>query len=170
VLDFFTQQDAPVEITIDGTVYKLPRFGLDEMIERSATIRRETADMATEHLTPDDKARFLTFFQPPAIDHMDMARWCLSSEGLKHVAERQMKLAGVPDEIRASLLKRPDDQKLYALVAELTTAPRAMVQMKGDGEKSPLTQQPAGSGDSGAAPSTTKSPSDKPTPASTAAA
>jgi hypothetical protein len=38
MLDFFSQSDSPVEIKIDGTAYKLPRFLLRQMIDYSATL------------------------------------------------------------------------------------------------------------------------------------
>jgi hypothetical protein len=172
VIDFFTQSDSPVEIKIDGTTYKLPRFLLRHMIKYSATLRRQQVETATAHLSPDDKARFLTYFQPPAIDLMEMARWCLSAEGVLAVCEAQLKAANVPDELRKSLLNNGDPQTLYALAAELTTAVRAKAQLgsMNQGGDNPLTQPPPESGNSAAAPPATNTTSAPPTPDSTRAA
>jgi hypothetical protein len=111
MLDFFSQSDSPVEIKIDGTAYKLPRFLLRQMIDYSATLRREQVETATAHLNPDDKARFLTYFQPPAIDLMQMAQWCLSGEGVVgRVRAADEGWASVPDELVKSLLDNGDPQ------------------------------------------------------------
>lgn len=172
MLDFFTQSDAPVEIKIDGTAYKLPRFLLREMSEQSATNRREQADFATAHLNADDKARFLTYFQPPAIDLMDMAAWCLSPEGVPVVCERQLRVGGVPPDLIKWMLQNGDPQMLYVLAKELTTAARAKAQLEAQnkGGDNPLTLPPRESGDSGAAQPPTNTTSAPPTQASTPAA
>lgn len=172
MLDFFSQSDSPVEIKIDGTAYKLPRFLLRQMIDYSATLRREQVETATAHLNADDKARFLTYFQPPAIDLMEMSRWCLSAEGVLVVCERQLKAGKVPDELVKSLLDNGDPQTLYNLAAELTTALRAKAQLTAmnKGGDNPLTQPPPESVNSAAAQPQTSTTSAAPTPDSTQAA
>jgi hypothetical protein len=172
VIDFFTQNDSKVQIKIDGTEYNLPRYLLDKMIKQSTVQRRQIIDEATEKLSDDDRARFITYFQPPPIDVMQMAQWCLSPDGVKVVCDQCMKEGGVPDEVRKSLLEHGDPILLYKLASELTTATRAQAQLKAQNQRgdNPLTQPPRESENSAAAPQPTNAPSGNPTLASTTAA
>lgn len=172
MLDFFTQSDSPVQIRINGTPYNLPRFLNDRMIEWSAAIRRQIIDEATAHLDDDDKARFLTFFQPPPVDALDMAQRALSNDGAKYVCDVCLKAAGVADAEREGILRLSEPVALRNLSAELTKAPQAKALLdasskQGDG---PLPNPPRGSDDSAAAPTATKDSSAKPIPASIHAA
>jgi hypothetical protein len=135
-------------------------------------LRREQVETATAHLNPDDKARFLTYFQPPAIDLMQMVSWCLSGEGMVVVLDMQMKLGGVPEDLRKSLIDHGDPVQLYELAKEITTAVRAKAQLTNmnKGGDNPLTQPPPESGNSAAAQPQTSTTSAPPTPDSTQAA
>lgn len=140
-MDFFTAQDAPVRITIDGTAYDLPRFLLPAMKQWSAAIRKQIADEATAHLDADAKARFLTFFQPPAIDLMQLAERAVSADA-DYPCRAQMKLAGVPEDVIENLMTKSDPLMIRKLADELTTAARAKAKLEqGKEGENPLSEQ-----------------------------
>jgi hypothetical protein len=121
-LDFLTTHDAPLSITINGTPYSVPRF-LNPALKRWAAERnRAFADQATADLSPEDKRRWLTFFQPPPIDVKRLLQESTTPEGAEYVVREQLKLAGVPDETVQQLLDRSDPIVIRNLAEELTLA------------------------------------------------
>lgn len=167
-MDFFTSNDGPISINIDGNPYTLQRFLLPAMKEWAASIRKQTSDEATSHLDADAKARFLTYFQPPAIDVMQLAERVLSPEGGEYVCKYAMKKAGVADDVIKSLLASSDPLLIRKLADELATASRSKAEAAIPNEgASPLTPPAGASGDSPATSATTTATSAAPTSDST---
>jgi hypothetical protein len=147
-LDFFTTHQSPIAITIDGKAYMLPRFLNPALKQWSALLRKQQADLATEHLDADQKARFLTYFQPPAIDIAEMLQTARAAEGADYVVRSQMQAAQVPGELIDNILSNADPMLIRNLAMELTQAPQTLAKLGAEEKPDPLPQPAGASGDS----------------------
>lgn len=138
-MDFFTTHAAPIVIRVNGTSYTLPRFLLPQIKAWGAERRQKTVDEATAHLSDDDKARFLMYFQSPYIDVLDVAAWAVSTDGADEVCARQMRAGGVPDELVDAVIAQCGPVALRNLAEQLCSADSAAqdAKSKTEGEIEP---------------------------------
>lgn len=145
-MDFSTALAVPVAVRINGKDYNLPRFLMPDMKEWVAEDRKRILDEATAHLNDDDKARFKTYFQPPRSNVFAVIDWARSPEGAPVVIEKQLKKAGVPNDVRAAMLANCDPQDLANLAVELTSAKQAADEAVGN-SPDPLSRPASTPGD-----------------------
>ena len=148
-MDFTTATAPPIIITIDGTKYTLARFLLPQMKEWAADrVNKQTA-LATAHLDKDEKARFLMYFQPAPVDILDIATHALSPDGAIDIVDRQMKAAGVPENIRNTVIATGDPMQIRGLASQLSSSGVAAAQIKEGSEANadPLAVPKAASSD-----------------------
>lgn len=154
-MDFFTTHDAPVAVNIDGTAYSLPRFLMPALKAWAAQIRKELEDAALAQFgdKPDERARFLTYFQPPPIDIADLLGRVYSPEGAEHIVDAQLRAAGVPDDIRTKMIAQAPPLMLRTLALELTKAAEVLKKLGVD-EKEKADPLPPSPEESGGSPGT----------------
>ena len=179
-MDFTTALATPIAIRINGTSYSLRRFLLPQMKQWAAERQQAITDMATKHLDADGKARFLLYFQAPPVDIFELAKYARSPDGAADIVDRQMKGAGVPDDVRTAVINNADPLLIANLADQLASSNNAAAGAKSMTEEEakatdPLAGQSSGQGsnppaESPASPGTgaTSSPtSDTSTPAQT---
>jgi hypothetical protein len=116
-MDFITTAAPPVPVTINGVKYNVPRFLRPQMGDYAAEQQKAHADRATAHLDADQKARFLMYFDPPPPDVLELSQRLRTAgdDGIGYVLDRQLRVAGVPDDVRAAFLANVDPQLQWKL-------------------------------------------------------
>lgn len=145
MFSFDTTVGGPVVVTINKTGYSVPRFLLPALKQWAAQRRATVVAEATAHLDPDEKARFLMYFQPPPVDIFGIDEWSRSPEGAEVIIRQQFKLAGVPEQLTELVITNGDPLILSQLAYTLASSSRALKQVSGDegkGDKDPLAEQP----------------------------
>lgn len=146
---FTTAHPSPVPVTINGTVYKVPRFLLPEFKARAMKHRADRIKEATAHLDPETKARFLVYYSPPPVDVSAVARELMTPEGVEELLRMQFTAANVPAADIDSLISQADPVILRHLAEELSSAQAAAADLEkqsGEGEGTPETPPNADGG------------------------
>jgi hypothetical protein len=160
-LDFGDIHNAPVSFKLKGVEYTVPLFRLPALVEWTAKVKREKADFATAHLLgpPDKKgeyskagmeakARYLTYWQPPPIDTMEMVQREVSPEGIDYVLRYALAKASppMPAELIEELIAFGNPTALRELADRVTLNRETQQRMSEEGEgKDPLPQSPPAS-------------------------
>jgi hypothetical protein len=133
-LDFLQSTDAPYAVKIKGVPYSIPRFLRSALSEWAALKKKEIEDNATRIFVQDAtgkpipggeraKSQFLLVFQAAPIDVRRLLDEALTTDGSAYVVRRQLKLAGVPDELIEEIIEHDDPALVRNLAEELTMLP-----------------------------------------------
>lgn len=90
---------APVEVSIDGKVYKFPRFTQSDFVDWASHTRRNQMEdaMAIANVTErEDKVRMAAYFSPPPLDLYQQHQNVRTAEGSAYIVKACAKKAGVP--------------------------------------------------------------------------
>ena len=117
-------------------------------------LRQEQRDAATAHFLNEDgtadekrigreaKARFLNYFQPLAIDHVDAHDRTMTSDGMLWVFRYSMEKAGVPKLVIDRAINDGDPMIIREIVGTLTRAKTVVAAMEAETERADPLPEP----------------------------
>lgn len=131
-MDFLTAHAAPINVTIDGTPYQLPRFLMKQMKEWAALRQKTALDTAMAKVKGDKEAqaRILTYYTAPPIDVAQLAEEAGTPEGAEYIVRHCCRAANVPDQTIDALILSADPMALRNLSVMLASARQAAAAMK----------------------------------------
>lgn len=146
-----TTLGSPIVVTINGTKYNIPRFLLPAIKQWAVDRRAEVTAEATSHLAPDEKARFLMYFQAAPVDVFQLDEWSRSPEGSESIIRRQFAAGGVPVDLIDQAIERSEPLILAQIAYTLASSSRALKQVsdeKAGQTPDPLAEPSPGADDS----------------------